>query len=306
MILNTEESPGDMKRLDVPQTPVENNQLTLVWKTCQEWNNKKGKNNWYTCMSENQRSFRHSIYEYRTLAWWLECSPMARETGVQFQVESCQRLKKWYLMPPCLTPSIIRYWSRVKWSNPGKGVAPSPTSRCSSYREGSLWVFGVRGNERADSAAKSALDLTPDKSRISFTDLKPTINKFLHTKWQQQWSNNIHNKLFQIQPTLGEWRSPSRKSRRKQVVISRLRIGYTRLTHSFILKQEPQPQCLTCQTTCTVKHILIECRTFAVIRKRFFKVNNLTDLFENVKIDDILSFLRETELYQKIWQLKTG
>ena len=65
-------------------------------------------------------------------------------------------------------------------------------------------------------------------------------------------------------------------------------------------------QCLTCQTTCTVKHILIECRAFAVIRKRFFKVNNLTDLFENVKIDDILSFLRETELYQKIWQLKTG
>ena len=36
-----------------------------------------------------------------------------------------------------------------------------------------------------------------------------------------------------------------------------------------------------------------------VIRKRFFKVNNLTDLFENVKIDDILSFLKETELYQK-------
>ena len=52
-----------------------------------------------------------------------------------------------------------------------------------------------------------------------------------------------------------------------------------------------------------VKHILIECRTFSVIRKRFFKVNNLTGLFENIKIDDILSFLRETELYQKIWQL---
>ena len=103
-----------------------------------------------------------------------------------------------------------------------------------------------------------------------------------------------------IQPTLGEWRPASRKSRRKQVVISRLRIGHTRLTHSFILKQEPQPQCSTCQTTCTVKNILIEGRTFAVIRKRFFKVNNLTDLFENVKIDDILSFLRKTELYQKI------
>ena len=96
-------------------------------------------------------------------------------------------------------------------------------------------------NERANSAAKSALDLTPDKSRIPYTDLKSTINKFLHTKWQQQWSNSIHNKLFQIQPTFGEWRPALRKSRREQVVISRLRIGHTRLTHSFILKQEPQP-----------------------------------------------------------------
>ena len=128
-------------------------------------------------------------------------------------------------------------------------------------------LIGVRRNERADSAAKSALELRPDKYRILYTDLKPTINKSLHTKWQQQCSNNIYNKLFQIQPTLGEWRPVSRKSRREQVVISRLQIGLTRLTHSFILKQEPQPQCLTYQTTCTVKHILIECRAFVAIRK---------------------------------------
>ena len=56
------------------------------------------------------------------------------------QVESYQGLKKWYLMPPCLTLSIIRYRSRVKWSNLEKGVAPSPTHCCSSYRIGSLWV----------------------------------------------------------------------------------------------------------------------------------------------------------------------
>ena len=49
------------------------------------------------------------------------------------QVESYQRLKKWYLMPPCLTLSIISYRSRVKWSNPEKGVAPSATHWCSSY-----------------------------------------------------------------------------------------------------------------------------------------------------------------------------
>ena len=40
-------------------------------------------------------------------------------------------------MPPCLTHCIIRHGSKVKWSNPGKGVAPSPTPWCSSYRKGS-------------------------------------------------------------------------------------------------------------------------------------------------------------------------
>ena len=40
--------------------------------------------------------------------------------------ESYQRLKRWYLIPPCLSLSIIRYRSRVKWSNSRKGVVPSP------------------------------------------------------------------------------------------------------------------------------------------------------------------------------------
>ena len=55
-------------------------------------------------------------------------------------MESYQRLKKWYLIPPCLTLSNIRYVSRVKWSNPGKGVAPYPTHWYNSYWQGSLLV----------------------------------------------------------------------------------------------------------------------------------------------------------------------
>ena len=43
-------------------------------------------------------------------------------------------------MSPSLTLSLIRYRSRVKWSNLGKGVAPSPTPWCSSYWKGSLRV----------------------------------------------------------------------------------------------------------------------------------------------------------------------
>ena len=46
------------------------------------------------------------------------------------------KTQKWYLMPIFLTLSYVR----VKWSNPGNGVTPSPIPRCSSYRKGSLRV----------------------------------------------------------------------------------------------------------------------------------------------------------------------
>ena len=67
--------------------------------------------------------FKHIYLIHRYYRERLKCSPIARETWVQSQVESYQRLKK--------TLSVIRYGSRVKWSNPGKGVAPSPTPGCS-------------------------------------------------------------------------------------------------------------------------------------------------------------------------------
>ena len=51
---------------------------------------------------------------------------MVPETEVQFQVESYQRLKKWYLMPPCLTLSIIRYGSRVSGAIQGKELHLTP------------------------------------------------------------------------------------------------------------------------------------------------------------------------------------
>ena len=55
------------------------------------------------------------------------------DLGSISQVVSYERLLKWYLIPPYFTLSIISYISRVKWSNPGKGVAPSPTPRCNCY-----------------------------------------------------------------------------------------------------------------------------------------------------------------------------
>ena len=58
---------------------------------------------------------------------------------IQSQVESHQRLRKWDLIPPCLTQHFnVR--DKVKRSNPGKGVAPFPIFWCSSYWKGSLRI----------------------------------------------------------------------------------------------------------------------------------------------------------------------
>ena len=53
---------------------------------------------------------------------------------------SIPKTQKRYLMPPCLTLSIIKYGSREKWSNPREGVVLSLTPWCSSYRKGKLGV----------------------------------------------------------------------------------------------------------------------------------------------------------------------
>ena len=49
---------------------------------------------------------------------------MAQETWIQSQVETYQRFKKWYLMLPCRTFSIIRYGSRVSRVIQGKEYCP--------------------------------------------------------------------------------------------------------------------------------------------------------------------------------------
>ena len=93
-------------------------------------------NDWY--LIELFLMFINNIY--LILTKWVECLPTIWETWVQSHVESYQKLLKWYLISPCLTVSNIRYVSRVKWSNLGKGVALFPTPQCRSYWKRSLLV----------------------------------------------------------------------------------------------------------------------------------------------------------------------
>ena len=68
---------------------------------------------WVLVLSTLTKKKQVTSFLFYLLAKWLECSPLFWETGVQFQVESYRRLKKWYLMPPCFTHTIIKYGSRL-------------------------------------------------------------------------------------------------------------------------------------------------------------------------------------------------
>ena len=78
-----------------------------------------------------------------TLAWWLEFSPKARETLVQSQIDSFQILKKWYLMFPCLTLSIIRYGSTVRGAIQGKEQHPPLHLGVVAIEKGSFWSLSI-------------------------------------------------------------------------------------------------------------------------------------------------------------------
>ncbi|XP_023230422.1 uncharacterized protein LOC111630543 [Centruroides sculpturatus] len=134
------------------------------------------------------------------------------------------------------------------------------------------WVpghVGIRGNEEADAAAKSA-SLPQHTMFIEGGDLKLVVKKRLVERWQNMWNAQIHNKLHEIKPTIENWTHKKFYDRRSEVVFSCLRIGHTRLTHQYLLKGEEQPVCQYCNCPLTIKYILLDCSAFEIRRREHF------------------------------------
>ena len=127
------------------------------------------------------------------------------------------------------------------------------------FNTGGTKTTGIRGNERADSAAKSALDLPHAKVGVPYNDFKHCINQYILSIWQDDWNGAVANRLHSVKPDLGDWQFSYRRCRKDEVVLCRTHIGHTHLTHSYILKKDPPPLCEHCQCIMTVRHILVEC-----------------------------------------------
>ncbi|XP_074038524.1 uncharacterized protein [Leptinotarsa decemlineata] len=132
-----------------------------------------------------------------------------------------------------------------------------------------LWVpshIGISGNDIADKLAREAVEYPA--CNLSVKALLMDLKSYFHCKivemWNYHWSQEP-SKLKEIKATLYPWNNKA-TNRFHQVIITRLRLGHTRLTHEYLLRKEPPPKCFTCEVLVIVKHVLEECPLFTVER----------------------------------------
>ena len=118
--------------------------------------------------------------------------------------------------------------------------------------------------------------------------------------FQARWNDCSHNKLHDIKDKFSTSLQIYADNRKEDVVLTRLRIGHTRLTHKHYLLNEEIPMCIACDCPLTIKHILVECADTVLTRQEYFNCHDLKTLFNSVAGDTILAYLSEINLIGSI------
>ena len=199
--------------------------------------------------------------------------------------------------------SVLESIKQMNFKNPILSQVLSKLDSLSSQLNIKLiWIpghVGISGNEKADRAAKSALTLPIINLSLPSSDYKPSVVSFMRNKWQSSWDTAIHNKLHSIKPTIGKFPLPV-LPREDEVAICRIRLGHTKLTHSYLLERDQAPFCVGCDEPLTIEHILIDCIEFSHIRPRFYSYHTMFDIFQNVHTTTLLHYFREILLYDRL------
>ena len=138
---------------------------------------------------------------------------------------------------------------------------------------------GIKSNEIADRLANKGRRKTSTFNTLLLKrDVIILINGVIRESWEKEWLNTRNNFLRLVKTTTTSW--PSVVKNRDQKILTRVRIGHTRLTHSHLMERSSPPLCQFCGNDITIFHLLTECHGYTLLR------NNCSLDFN---IDSILS-----------------
>ena len=152
---------------------------------------------------------------------------------------------------------------------------------------------GIDGNNKADTLAKRGRTAEFETREVPAND-RITWSKFVLTGvWERKWHQERDAKLRSVKPSTAAW--PDRPLRREQRILTRLRIGHTRLTHGWLMAKEATPICDSCGIRLSVKHLLIDCRKYENEREELNIESTLGEVlgFENEREERVLKFIRK-------------
>ena len=151
------------------------------------------------------------------------------------------RESSWYALFPCpaYRQFMVQGWI-ARW-DVRKMNATTYRTLTRSFNVTSIFCWlpshmEIMGNERVDVAAKAAFSLPDTPCKIPYSDFKPLIAMCIRDIWQTACIDDSNNKLRQAQSLIGVWPLSCRTIRREEVILSRGRIGRTKLTHLYLLK----------------------------------------------------------------------
>uniref|UniRef100_A0A6P7F9A6 Uncharacterized protein LOC114327050 n=1 Tax=Diabrotica virgifera virgifera TaxID=50390 RepID=A0A6P7F9A6_DIAVI len=158
-----------------------------------------------------------------------------------------------------------------------------------------VWIpshIGIAGNQEVDSLAKLAVLSTEavEIRSIPHLDVEPVIKNLVINAWRTKW-NQSTSKLREVKHSILPWKSTPNK-RLHQIILSRLRIGQTAITHEHLLESEVKLQCYVCDIVLNVRPILLECPLYCMERLQYKLQDTLQAILsDGTDMNNLTSYL---------------